>query len=110
VYLPKRLNALAPNDPRYDAAGTPANDVNRAVPEERAPAAPHTTLAPKKIFESGLGEQQKLKQARPAVQELSTHKKLFPKMGTLLVISVIDSVRASKAVGAKKLIIKSVCK
>jgi hypothetical protein len=35
----------------------PANDVSRAVPEERAPAAPHMTLAPKKTLESGLGVQ-----------------------------------------------------
>lgn len=34
----------------------PANDVNIAVTEERAHAAPHTTFAPKKTFESGLGE------------------------------------------------------
>jgi hypothetical protein len=49
VYLPKRLNALAP---KYDAIGMTPHDGSIAVPEDRTPVVPHTILAPKKNVES----------------------------------------------------------
>jgi hypothetical protein len=49
VYLPKRLDALAP---KYDAISMTAHGVSIAVPEDRTPVVLHRTLAPKKNFES----------------------------------------------------------
>ncbi len=51
VYLPTRLNALAPNDPTYPAMGMPENDVINA-----APATPNAVFRPKKTFATGFGK------------------------------------------------------
>ena len=57
MYLPKRLNPLAPNEPSHPVIGMPANDVTSAVPDDATPITPQKQLAPKKTFETGLGEQ-----------------------------------------------------
>lgn len=57
VYLPKRLNARAPNDPTTPVRDIHINDVANAVPEDAAPATPNKQLAPKQTFEIGFGEQ-----------------------------------------------------
>jgi hypothetical protein len=57
VYLPKRLNPLAPNEPSHPAIGIPANEVTRAVLEDAVPITPHKQLVPKKTFATGFGEQ-----------------------------------------------------
>lgn len=92
VYFPTRLNPLVPNN--HPATGIPANEVTMAVPVEAV--IPHTQLAPKKNFASGLGVQQKLTPARVVVQALSTHIVAFP---ALLRVNT-ESVSVSTAVGA----------
>ena len=58
ICLPARLNARVLNDPTTTAVGTPIVDVAIAVPEDAAPITPHTQLAAKRDFATGLDEEQ----------------------------------------------------
>lgn len=57
VYLPRRLNPLAPNEPNHPATGIQLKYVTSAVADDTLPTVPHTQLIPKKTFATGFGEQ-----------------------------------------------------